>query len=193
MNLIRIVLFIFICGGCQSSSTNKLKPINIPDITYIKGSEGFNKSKGYLSYQGKLFSGFVVEYHANDSLKSKSGYWEGKMEGDAKGWYPSGKVWFERFYKRGEKHGEHQGWWNNGQLKFKYQFVDGGFHGKQFGYHRDGESSELRNYEMGKEVGKQTAWSPKGKLVFNYVIKNNKRYGFIGRKNCTSVYEEKNP
>ena len=46
------------------------------------------------------------------------------------------------------------------------------------------------NYKMGREFGSQKVWYLDGKIKSNYIIKNNRRYGLLGTKNCTNVSEE---
>lgn len=51
----------------------------------------------------------------------------------------------------------------------------------------DGKLSHLGNFENGQEEGSQKMWYDTGKIRANYVIKNGKRYGLLGTKNCKNV------
>ena len=42
-------------------------------------------------------------------------------------------------------------------------------------------------YENGYEKGVQKIWWPDGRIKSNYIIKNNRRYGLLGVKNCVNV------
>ena len=43
------------------------------------------------------------------------------------------------------------------------------------------------NYYNGKEQGSQKVWYNNGKIKSNYVVKDGRRYGLLGTKNCTNV------
>ncbi|HJY63931.1 MAG TPA: toxin-antitoxin system YwqK family antitoxin, partial [Ignavibacteria bacterium] len=45
------------------------------------------------------------------------------------------------------------------------------------------------NYINGYEEGLQRAWYPDGSLQANYVVKNNRKYGLTGVKNCITANE----
>jgi antitoxin component YwqK of YwqJK toxin-antitoxin module len=51
----------------------------------------------------------------------------------------------------------------------------------------DGKLIHLANYKNGQEEGTQKLWYDNGKIRANYVIKNGKRYGLLGTKNCINV------
>ena len=46
------------------------------------------------------------------------------------------------------------------------------------------------NYKNGQQHGSQKVWYLNGKIKSNYVIKDNRRYGLLGTKNCRNVSEE---
>jgi antitoxin component YwqK of YwqJK toxin-antitoxin module len=43
------------------------------------------------------------------------------------------------------------------------------------------------NYEAGIEVGQQRQWYDDGSVRSNYVMKNGRRFGLLGTKNCINV------
>ena len=69
-------------------------------------------------------------------------------------------------------------------------FKDGEYDGTNRIWTKDGHLIEEFNYKMGQEFGSQKVWYLDGKIKSNYIIKNNRRYGLLGTKNCTNVSEE---
>ena len=49
---------------------------------------------------------------------------------------------------------------------------------------------EEGNFKEGYEFGVQKTWYLNGKVKSNYIIKNNRRYGLLGTKNCVNVSNE---
>ena len=45
----------------------------------------------------------------------------------------------------------------------------------------------VSNYKNGYEHGQQKIWYPDGRIKSNYIIKNGRRYGLLGIKNCINV------
>ena len=43
------------------------------------------------------------------------------------------------------------------------------------------------NYTNGQESGHQQLWYDNGEIRSNYIIKNDRRYGLLGTKNCVNV------
>jgi antitoxin component YwqK of YwqJK toxin-antitoxin module len=43
------------------------------------------------------------------------------------------------------------------------------------------------SYVNGEKQGLQRVWDEEGKLISNYVLKNNRRYGVIAVKSCIPV------
>lgn len=160
-----------------------------PNLHLLSSDQAFEQRGDQLMYGDFPFSGYLDELYENGKIKSITGYLDGRRHDTAKTWYSNGKLKSMRYFTNGKKDGQHQGWWPNDSLKFEFNF-EGGYHeGTQFSYYPDGQISHLRNYKDGHEDGTQRAWSTSGKLVSNYIIKDKKRYGFIGRKDCISVYE----
>ena len=82
------------------------------------------------------------------------------------------------------------GAYKNGSLNFIYQFENGEYNGTNRFWTKNGFLFEERNYKAGYEFGSQKVWYLNGKVRSNYVIKNNRRYGLLGTKNCINVSDE---
>ena len=61
---------------------------------------------------------------------------------------------------------------------------------KVFRLVKNGKLIEELNYLYGYENGSQKVWYLNGKIKSNYVIKNSRRFGLLGTKNCVNTSEE---
>ena len=43
------------------------------------------------------------------------------------------------------------------------------------------------SYKNGYELGEQKIWDKNGEIVTNYIIKNGRRFGLLGKKNCVNA------
>jgi antitoxin component YwqK of YwqJK toxin-antitoxin module len=91
-----------------------------------------------------------------------------------------------RYSENGWKEGEHTGWFENGQKQFVYHFTNDMFDGNQKEWLSNGTLYSDLNYEKGEESGSQRIWYTNGRIKTNYIIKNNRRYGLLGTKNCVN-------
>lgn len=170
----------------ESDSLGFVIPEQLVETTDISLSK-----KAAILYKGdSLFSGFLVEYHSNRHLASKTGYYKGKLQGEAIQYYADGQLVERRFYDVNRKTGYHEGFWPNGERKFEYFFEKGIHEGTLKEWYRTGEPFRFFNYEAGKESGAQQMWALNGAIRANYVVKDGHRYGLIGLKNCKSVTNE---
>lgn len=146
---------------------------------------------GTLYLDSSTYSGYLITYYPDASVKTKKAFYNGKMEGDYMTYYPSGQVYSQRPYHKGEKHGEHLGYYENGNLKFQYQFVDGYSEGTHKEWYESGSLRREMNYAKGHELGAQKYWRRDGKLRSNYVVRENgRRYGMLGLKRCAKIDSE---
>lgn len=82
------------------------------------------------------------------------------------------------------------GWWSNGNQKFIYHFSDGLQKGVSKEWFESGQLLREMHYANGQEEGSQKMWNEDGSIRANYVVKNGRRFGLIGLKNCKSVNDE---
>ena len=87
----------------------------------------------------------------------------------------------------GKKEGIHIGYWEDGSLAFEYNLKDDEYNGSLKEWNRNGQIIKSFNYVNGYENGSQKLWFDNGEVRSNYVIKNNRRYGLLGTKNCINV------
>ena len=140
-----------------------------------------------LYQNNKLFSGYLYALHPNGDTALIKSFHKGVEDGLTKILHPNKQMAEERFYREGKKVSVHRGWWPNGHLKFRYEFEDGEFNGTLKEWYENGTLFKTFHYLKGHEEGTQQLWWINGKIRSNYVIKNNRRYGLLGTKNCVNV------
>ena len=69
-------------------------------------------------------------------------------------------------------------------MAFEYNLKDDEYNGSLKEWNRKGQIIKSFNYVNGYENGSQKLWFDNGEVRSNYVIKNNRRYGLLGTKNC---------
>ncbi len=116
-------------------------------------------------YQGNLFSGTIVAYHSNDNLK------------------------YSREYKEGKEDGTQKGFHFNGNLSYQYTSIKGKWQGEYQEYFPSGDIQIYKIYEDGKAI-KTRIRDINGKVLANYVWKNNRYFGYLGSSTCISVLNE---
>lgn len=143
---------------------------------------------GLKFYKGMPFTGMVYK---QDSLSGDTlfieNYQSGYKHGIFKRFYPNHLLLEKREFQMGKKEGQHLRYWDNGNLAFEYHLEDGVYHGNNRAWNREGQIVKSLHYTRGQQKGHQQLWDDKGVIRTNYVIKNNRRYGLLGTKNCINV------
>jgi antitoxin component YwqK of YwqJK toxin-antitoxin module len=114
-------------------------------------------------------------------------YLEGKEHGEWKKNYPSNKIREKRYYNQGQKTGEYIVWWENGRKQLQYFFEADEYEGACKEWSETGFLNKLMHYKRGHEEGHQQWWYDNGKIKANYIIKDGRRFGLLGTKNCLNV------
>jgi len=158
-----------------------------PDILIRNFDPQLRKVEGLWLYQGKPFSGFMVEEEKNHKVVYKLPILDGKENGMALGWYNSGEKLMERFFLNGKKEGQFKQWWPNGNFRYLFNFKNDVYDGRQLVFFPDGSKREESNYYLGKLNGQQKVWNEDHELISNYTIKYGKVYGIRAVKSCMPV------
>jgi antitoxin component YwqK of YwqJK toxin-antitoxin module len=144
-------------------------------------------TKGGITFvDGKEAEGILCVIHAGDTL-SITEYKQGKQDGLEKHFYEKGRIKAIRKYIKGWKQGEHEGWFQDGKKQFVYHFKDDKFEGNQREWIENGQLYSDLNFVDGQPEGTQRVWYTNGKIKTNYIIKDGRRYGLLGTKNCINT------
>jgi antitoxin component YwqK of YwqJK toxin-antitoxin module len=159
-----------------------------PPAVYMDARKTDLQAREGITYsQNKPISGVVFETDAQGDTLYRIAFLNGKEHGHALFFYPNHQLREERFFENGWKEGVHRGWYENGKPRFEYHFHEDQFQGPYKEWLSDGLLFRNMNYEKGQEEGLQQNWYMTGKIKANYIIKNGRRYGLLGTKNCKNV------
>ena len=185
--ILMICLFIS-CKNERKETSSIIKYKKIPFIYVDKNNVYLTTQNDVLFFNGKKFSGYIYQLNLiyKDTLLLE-GYVEGRQEGLQKKWYLKRKIKEERYYSNGWKNGPQIAYWENGNKRFEFVAINDVYEGELKEWSNDGNLIHLGTYKKGQEEGPQKLWYDNGKTRANYVIKNGKRYGLLGTKNCKNV------
>ena len=182
---------IFSCQNSASVDSNSLTEKNISDRKIDADGENIKSiksKKGFLYVNDSIFSGMIYYLYPNsrDTFKIEN-YSNGKENGYWFQYYPNHILKEKRFFVNGKKEGEHIGFWENGEKRFSYHLKNDVYEGNNKEWTQEGKLISDMNYHLGQEQGSQKVWYDNGKIKANYVIKDGRRYGLLGTKNCENV------
>ena len=155
-----------------------------------KDSENLDLTKRIVEFNQSAYTGFVYDTFDNGDTISVEFYKLGLKHGNWKKFYIGGSLKEVRVFNNGKKEGKYEGFYNDGSKNFSFNFYNDEYHGTNRIWAKDGQLIEELNYLNGYENGSQKVWYLNGKIKSNYVIKNNRRFGLLGTKNCINTSEE---
>lgn len=148
----------------------------------------FSVNGELLYYNQRPYTGgaFALHPQSDDTLMTAF-YRFGALHGCCKKLYPSGALKEMRYFNSGKKHGKQVAYWSNGNKRFEFTAYQDAYSGVLREWSESGRLLHLATYAYGQEEGRQTLWYDNGKVRANYIIRNGKRYGLLGTKNCKNV------
>lgn len=179
--LLYLIVVSFGCSTEKEKETASTLFLNVTDAR-------LSNKNGIIYFNDRLFSGLIYSFHPStkDTAASAS-YLNGKEHGRWVKYYPDGKLYELRSFDNGKKTGVLETWWPNGTKQTHYLFMDDEYQGTCREWSADGLLVKEMNYHKGHEEGSQRWWYDNGKIKANYIIKQGRRYGLLGTKNCMNV------
>lgn len=104
-----------------------------------------------------------------------------------KKYFPNHQLMEYREYRNEMKNGKQIAYWDNGNKRFEYNALDDAYEGELKEWDYSGKLFHLAHYKNGREDGLQKLWYDNGTIRANYIIRNGRRYGLLGTKNCKNV------
>lgn len=172
------------------NSTDTL--VEIPDTSVDKALLVHNKAKSLWTLDDQAYSGYIVSFYQDRTLKEKIGLFNGKKEGQLQRWYPDGHLKQVANYSKGKLHGEKKVWTSDKDhvLISQLNYQSGKVHGAQTKWYPSGELYKKLNLNMGKEEGIQQAFRINGDLYANYEAKNGRIFGLKKAALCFGLEDE---
>ena len=181
VRLLSNTILIGLLFSCSVSNAPELKIQNEETVsTFQKGGIRYVNDS---IYTGVLYT----EYPQTGDTISYKVFVNGLKEGKWFTNYANGVRAEERYFENGNKEGVFVGWWPNGIKKFEYHFFNDEYEGTCSEWNPEGKLVKEMNYVGGHEFGAQKVWYDNGKIKSNYVVKNGRRYGLLGTKNCVNT------
>jgi antitoxin component YwqK of YwqJK toxin-antitoxin module len=179
-------VFLLVSFGCQQSSVRE--EVYHSTIRLDKNDSQLRVENGLLLWNNSSFTGTLYSLDQNNAdTLSLSSYQSGREHGEWKQFYEGGQLKEKRFFNNGLKAGEYVAWWPNGKKQLHYFFENSEYEGTCREWNNEGTLIKLANYKKGHEEGLQQLWYDNRKVRANYVIKDGRRYGLLGTKNCINV------
>lgn len=181
-----ILVSAFLLFACNEEKSRTFS-VSKENLVVSNLSKELTLKSNILFFNNSKLNGVVYELYENrDTLSTKS-IVNGLQDGVSKKWYPNRQLMEIRDYEKGEKNGKQIAYFENGKKKFEFVSVNDIYEGELKEWNIEGNLIHLATYKNGHEEGKQKMWYDNGKIRANYVIKNGKRYGLLGTKNCINV------
>lgn len=182
------ILLILSAGffGCNTNAPKS--PVTISTDLLNKNEQQILIKNGLLLINNTPFSGtlFTLFPNSYDTVTIEN-YLNGKEDGKWEKFYSSGKLRELRYFTNGQKTGQLTAWWENGNKQLQYFFAADEYEGTCKEWSETGFLNKIMNYKKGHEEGPQQWWYDNGKIKANYIIKDGRRYGLLGTKNCINV------
>jgi len=139
-------------------------------------------------YQGKPFSGtlFRLDSQTQDTLKIES-YLKGNRHGKWIQYFPGHVLKEFRTFERGKKTGAFVQYFPTGKKQQAYHFQNDEYQGLASEWNERGVLIREMHYVAGHEEGSQKLFYDNGQIRANYVMKDGRRFGLLGTKNCVNV------
>ncbi|MEM1123354.1 MAG: hypothetical protein AAGJ18_23135, partial [Bacteroidota bacterium] len=197
----RFTLFsTILIGSCTENTANKKSfdpnldriTLTIPDKTVNKTLMTYKNKISLWTLNDQPYSGYMVSYYPNGTLKEKTGVLNGRRQNLSSQWYADGHLKQIANYNKGKLHGEKKMWTSdaNHVLVAQLNFAKGRAHGAQTQWYVTGELYKKLNLNMGKEEGLQQAFRENGELYANYEARNGRIFGLKKAALCYGLEDE---
>lgn len=199
MNYIICSAFVFIlllsCNQENNSSAmNHTSLLSVPterrDIIVEKSHLVYKNRESIWTLKGEAYSGSVVSYFPDSTLKEEMTLFNGKRVHVFKQWHANGKLKQLAHYLNGQLHGDKKIWSSEAILLSHLNYEFGQAHGKQLTWYPSGELHKELNLNMGKEEGIQKAYRKNGALYANYESKEGRIFGLKKSMLCFGLDNE---
>ena len=175
-----LLLVCFILFSCNKDIVNEQNYYNIQETEIVT-------KNGITKISNTQLNGIVYSLFPNRDTQFVRRYKNGKEEGIWKAYYDNGNLREVKEYSNGLQVGERRAYWRGGELKLEYHYKNGVYEGTNRIWNPDSTLIQEMNYHNGQELGSQKVWYNNGQIKSNYIIKDGRRYGLLGTKNCTNV------
>jgi antitoxin component YwqK of YwqJK toxin-antitoxin module len=175
-------------NGVSIFSKNSPEISNEKMLSFSADNPQISFENAGVFYQGKPFSGklFQVDPQTQDTLKIES-YLKGNRHGKWIQYFPGHVLKEFRTFDQGKKTGAFVQYFPTGKKQQEYHFQNDEYQGVASEWNESGVLIREMHYVAGHEEGSQKLFYDNGQIRANYVMKNGRRFGLLGTKNCVNV------
>ena len=171
---------VLLCG-CSATDKPSMKRFN-------EATLHVQNVAGVLMENEQPFTGIIYSLAPNEKdTTTVVSFVNGLEDGEWRKYFSNRKPMEKRFFEKGKKVGVYTAWWPNGKLRLLYHFSNGEYEGSCRDWNEEGVLVAEMNYKAGHEEGPQKQFYNNGRVRANYVIKDGRRFGLLGTKNCVNV------
>lgn len=116
----------------------------------------------WRSATNRVFSGWLVEAHADGTPRSRSWIADGVLNGVSEGWHTNGQIQVREHFVNGIADGLRVRWHANGATQSLATIVRGRIEGRFLRWHEDGSLAEEIEMREGQPDGLSRAYFPSG-------------------------------
>ena len=170
----------------------KVERLEIPPNESLISTLTYDNKRSLWLENDVAFSGQVVEYFDDGSLKQQFNLLNGKKQDSAYHWFADGHLSKAAYYHENKLHGKMKIWYPGEPhfLSKSLQYHLGKAHGTQLKWYDSGEIYQILHLKMGKEEGMQQAFRKNGDLYANYEARNGRTFGMKRSMLCYELEDE---
>ncbi len=191
--IICIMCYVFCSCNKEAIESSKVtEQFRRVEAVFIhKNQLELNQLNGIWFYNKRPFNGVALNYYSNGAVSEKTGYKNGKREGETVKFFEDGTVKIEACYQSNKLKGKKVVYFPNGKILSISNFKNGKRNGIQKIFYASGQLAKKKNMSNGLEDGLQQAWLENGKLYVNYEAKNGRIFGLNRANLCYKLKNEK--
>lgn len=125
------------------------------------------------AFEGKPFTGFLIENYPNGKPKTWKTIKDGLADGQWQEWLENGKLRYNAYWKEGKGHGLWQYFHDNGVLKYEESYIMDISNGISRSYYENGQLKDDFYWFQGKKQGVWTSYSETGIVLKIEVYDDN--------------------
>ena len=167
------VLVLLIAAFYIGSTRNPEQAPNEPTILKLSDIRKENDLI-YAPDETGPFTGVVVEYYEDGTLKSQTEVSEGKLQGLSEGWHENGQLQVKESFEQGVAHGLRQKWRPDGSKESEGTIQNGQFEGTFRKWHPNGQLAEEMQMTQGVAHGEAKSWHENGSLKATVTLDHGK-------------------
>lgn len=152
-----VVVVAFVAGGWwqfRPRPTATEPTATIADLARVDGRLALRLATN------QVFSGWLVEHHADGTPRSRSRIVGGLLDGFSEGWYTNGQIQVREHFSAGIADGSRVKWHPNGATQSVAAVVQGKLQGRFLRWHTDGSLAEEMTLVDGQPEGVSRARTP---------------------------------